>query len=204
MEVLLAKKKIFKVNVTHAEKAKEKITVIDVDGTAVDRKRIELMLNEVGKVQKRDQEYNVYEADLGKTQECLITMLFVKLANMEIRKNDCDEVAFNSSSRNEVRFLELQLLLFGRNFQDLLEVAIHNKQYLTGAQKLQCLKGLLQGEVAAALLKTIPSESVVMLCRLLDTVGECTTLLKVLQQPVKHWDHIFVTEKKLDSHLKIK
>ncbi|KAJ8879676.1 hypothetical protein PR048_020284 [Dryococelus australis] len=38
----------------------------------------------------------------------------------------------------------------------------------------------------------VQQESVVMLRRLLDSVVECTRLLKVLGQPVEHWDSILV------------
>ncbi|KAJ8870948.1 hypothetical protein PR048_027250 [Dryococelus australis] len=70
----------------------------------------------------------------------------------------------NSQVASEVRLLKLQLPVFGGNlqvwlsFKDLFESAVHSNKALTGAQKLQYLKGSLQGE-AATLLKSVPITS---------------------------------------------
>ncbi|KAJ8877113.1 hypothetical protein PR048_021565 [Dryococelus australis] len=212
MESLLAKNKVFKTNVRQAEKVAEEING-GVGAIAVHRKRVELMVDEIDKLltnicieAKKEEQYNSNEAELGK-----INNTNPKISTPRDGQRDSDEMKHKGNS--EVRLPILQLPVFNGNlqewvtFKDLYEAV------------LQYLKGLLKGE-AAAVLNSIPIssanyseawamsvdstlkqlfsqpavhyENVVMLCKLLDNVVECTRLLKVLGQPMEHWDSIFV------------
>ncbi|KAJ8887641.1 hypothetical protein PR048_013859 [Dryococelus australis] len=150
MESLLAKKKVFKANITHAEKAVSKVKRGEKCAIAVHMQRIEFMMAETDKLlanicmeAKNEEEYNTNEEELGDAQERL-TALMIRLAE------------------NGVILPKLQLPVFSGNLQrwisskDPFEAADHQNYNFTGAQK--DYKGLLHNE-AVSLIKSVPVNS---------------------------------------------
>ncbi|KAJ8893932.1 hypothetical protein PR048_006533 [Dryococelus australis] len=168
METLLAKKKMIKANVTRAEKAVDKLTSGDVSATTEHKKIVQLMFDEVDKLiigfnnDATGNESEAHDENLGEVQDRFTTLL-VRLH--KIGTENCAIVSPNSDVASE----------------DKLTTRYQNKRELVD----RTLKRLFSQPV-------VQQESVVMLRRLLDSVVECNRLLKVLGQPVEHWDLILV------------
>ncbi|KAJ8866324.1 hypothetical protein PR048_032167 [Dryococelus australis] len=110
---------------------------------------IDILLANICVEAKNKEAYNTHEEELGDAQERL-TALMIKLAELgaENKKDECRNLPVFSGNLHE-----------WISIKDLFEAVVHHNSQLTGAQKLQYCKGLLQGE-AAALVKSIPVSSV--------------------------------------------